>query len=172
MKLTIVSSSVRVERKTHKVAKALFDLATERNIEASLVDLQTIDLPEFGKPLNEHKLALKNQLQEQLMASEAFIFVTPEYNGFFSSALKSFVDYFSNGPFKNKKIGVATVTSGPLGGIRAAQMLQLQILGLFGLPIPNMLLTGLVDKKINDEYEILEMDYLSKVNSYLDQFSS
>ena len=75
--MTIVSSSVRVERKTHKVAKVLFDLATERNIEASLVDLQTIDLPEFGKPLNEHKLALKNQLQEQLMASEAFIFEHP-----------------------------------------------------------------------------------------------
>jgi len=45
-------------------------------------------------------------------------------------------------------------------------------LGLFGLPIPNMLLTGLIDQKINDEYEILKEDYLSKVNSYLDQFSS
>jgi NAD(P)H-dependent FMN reductase len=171
MKLTIVSSSIRADRRTHKVAQVLFNLAIEKNINARLVDLKSVDLPEYGKPLNEQQSETKSKLDKQLADSESFIFVTPEYNGFFSSALKSFVDYFSNGPFKNKKIGTATVTSGPIGGIRAAQMLQIQILGLFGLPLPNMLLTGLVDNKINDDYEVTDLDYLSKADSFLDQLT-
>ena len=169
MKLTIVSSSIREERRTHKVAKVLFDLAKQMNIAVSLIDLKELDLPEYGRPLSESQEVLRSKMADQLTDSESFIFVTPEYNGFFSSALKSFVDYFSNGPFKNKKIGTATVTSGATGGMRAAQMLQVQILGLFGLPLPTMLLTGLVDQKINDDYSIIEDGYQEKAVSFINQ---
>ena len=167
MHLTIVSASIREERKTHKVATILFNEASKLGINTHLIDLKEVDLPQYGRPLNSSQSTIKADLEKQINQSDKFIFVTPEYNGFFSSALKSFVDYFSGGPFKNKIIGTATVTSGPLGGMRAAQMMQLQILGLFSTPLPTMLLTGSVDQKISDEYEIIDPNYGNKVVEFI-----
>ena len=169
MILTIVSSSIRKERKSHKVAQLLYKVAESKGITVKMVDLQSIDLPEYGKELSEEDLQLKAQLESDLNETDKFIFVSPEYNGFFTSALKSFTDYFSNGPFKNKRIGVATATTGAMGGMRAAQMMQLQILGLFGLTMPNVLLTGLIDQKIDNDIKVLDPVYESKVNDFIDQ---
>jgi hypothetical protein len=68
--------------------------------------------------------------------SDGIIFLTPKYNGSFSSDLKNFIDVFAKEGFLGKPIGVATGSTGAMGGVRAANQLQQVILSLFAYPQP------------------------------------
>jgi len=167
MKLLIVSGSIRSGRTTHKVAKALAKTAQDLGIETNILDLKTQNLPQYGADLNADEITLKENIGKILEAADTIIITTPEYNGFFSSALKSLFDYYKNAVFAGKAIGTATVSVGGMGGMRAAQNLQLQILGVSGFPNPKMLLTGLVNQKFDETDQVIDEAYQEKMTDFV-----
>jgi NAD(P)H-dependent FMN reductase len=172
MKVAIISSSVREGRNTHKVAKGIAARLEAMDISQDLVDLKSYKLPALSYTYKSHPDPSEHmeKLAGILDTANAMIFVSPEYNGSFTAPLKDMVDYFAKGPFAGKTIGVATVSSGGMGGIRAAMHMQLLILGCFGHPLPEMLLTGNVNSKFDDNEEISDPDYKAAVDKYLVQF--
>ena len=168
MKLLVVSSSIREQRNTHKVAKGIQRIAQSNGHDVQLLDLKKFQIPQFGFTRTENDDETINIVGNMLIHADVMIFATPEYNGSFSSALKSMIDYYPKSHFQNKVIGVATVSTGSMGGMRAAQTLQLQILGLFAYPNPNMLLTGLVNDKFDEKDDIIDEDYKSKVENFVE----
>jgi len=172
MKIAIISSSVREGRNTHKVSKGIASRLEAINVSYELVDLKIHHLPALEHTYENHPnpSAQMKELSSILESSNAMIFVSPEYNGSFSAPLKNMVDYYAKGPFGGKSIGVATVSSGPMAGMRAAMQMQLLILGCFGHPLPNMLLTGTVNSKFDDNEEISDEAYKEKVDQFLAEF--
>ena len=172
MKVTVVSSSTRDGRISHGIALALVNSLKERAHQTTLIDLAELNLPMF----EERFVNLENPSEEMKKAAsileetEAFIFVTPEYNGNISSGLKNFVDVYAKAPFDGKPIGVATGSTGGMGGIRAAYQLQHLILCSFGYPYPHMLLTAHMDKVLRENGDISDTAYGEKLNVYLDKF--
>ena len=69
-----------------------------------------------------------------MFEADAFILVSPEYNGSYSPAMKNLVDHFPKQ--HHKPFGIATASPGPLGGIRASQQMQLLVNALFGIASP------------------------------------
>jgi NAD(P)H-dependent FMN reductase len=96
--------------------------------------------------------------------------LTPEYNGTFTSGLKNFIDVFAKEGFRGKPIAVATGSSGSMGGIRAAYQLQQVILSLFAYPQPQMLLVGEMKKKFDQTGALIDPEFQSSFESFIDSF--
>lgn len=107
---------------------------------------------------------------DMLKTSDGIIFLTPEYNGGISSGLKNFIDVFAKDGFRGKPIGVATGSTGSRGGIRAAYQVQRIILSLFAYPQPEMLLVGEMQKKFDESGILLDKDFQSILDNYVDSF--
>jgi NAD(P)H-dependent FMN reductase len=105
---------------------------------------------------------------EKIFEADAFVLVSPEYNGAYSASMKNLLDHF---PKQGKKaFGIVTASPGALGGIRAAQQMQNLICGLFGIPCPSMLTVGLVDKKFSAEGKLLDTNYEKVANGFMQEF--
>lgn len=174
MKITLISSSTRTGRLSPRVAFALKSAIEKTGESAQIIDLSAVDLPIFEERFNylENPNEKIKTVFDTLMASDGFIFLTPEYNGSISSGLKNFIDVFAKDPFIGKPIGVATASTGALGGIRAAYQLQQIILSIFGYPIPQMLTVGNMDKVLDEKGMVLDEDFQKRLDSFLKAYLS
>jgi len=172
MKISLVSGSTRIDRQSHRIALALQTELEQRGHDVYLIDLLVEDLG----PFEERFSRLANPkpawtvLNQMLMDSDCFLFLSPEYNGSISSSLKNFIDLFAKEPFMHKAIGVVTGSVGAMGGIRAAHQLQLNILGIHGFPHPQMLTVGKMQEMIDEAGHITDESYAKKQSKYLDLF--
>jgi NAD(P)H-dependent FMN reductase len=107
---------------------------------------------------------------ETLIGSDGIIFLTPEYNGSFSSGLKNFIDVFAKQGFRGKPIGVATGSTGSMGGIRAAYQLQQVILSLFAYPQPQMLTVGDMQHRFDKTGKIIDDEFKPHFESYVNKY--
>lgn len=173
MKIGIVSSSTRLGQHSIKVAKGLADLLSiKRGVIPILIDLSEINLPVFDAPLLNHPNppAELVKLGECFRAADGFIFVSPEYHGSYTAALKNAVDYMSDAEFFRKPIGVVSVSTGMLGGIRGGQQMQELVLALFAYPIPQMLLVPNVDKVFAENGEVQDVRFLSRIEKWFEDY--
>jgi len=103
-----------------------------------------------------------------MFAADAFILVSPEYNGSYSPAMKNLVDHFPKQ--HHKPFGIVTASPGPLGGIRASQQMQLLINALFGIVSPYMLIVGGVDKKFDAEGNLADQSFQNIVHNFVAEY--
>lgn len=172
MNFTIVSSSTRIGRVSHRIALALEKQMGHIGHAASIIDLLELNLPRFSEryPYVEEKPKSWVKTMDTLLASDGIIFMTPEYNGSFSSGLKNFIDVFAKEGFRGKPIGVATGSTGSMGGIRAAYQLQQVILSLFAYPQPQMLTVGEMQHRFSETGEIIDEEFRPRFESYVNKF--
>jgi NAD(P)H-dependent FMN reductase len=176
MKIGIISASLREQRTSHRVALALQQvLEAKQGIEPVLIDLKE-DYPilQMQEQYSEDEQATPtaHRLAQLLKDCDAFIFVTPEYHGTVTSALLNTVEYFPKSSFQGKAIGIATVSTGILGGIRAAQNAQLLVLGLWAYPIPQMLTVPQVEQKMDVAGNVTDQRFRPKIEAFLNDFTS
>ena len=172
MKITIISSSTRDGRVSHRIALALKKQIEKVGHQATIIDLLELDLPLFKERFPKVKDKPENwqPTMDQLLASDGIIFLTPEYNGSFSSGLKNFIDVFAKKGFRNKPIGVATGSDGKMGGIRAAYQVQQVILSLFAYPQPQMLTVGKMGDKFDERGDLIDEDFRDRFEGFVDHF--
>lgn len=107
-------------------------------------------------------------LAERMFNANAFIIVTPEYNGSYSPALQNLMDHF---PKQTKKaFGIVTASTGAMGGMRASQQMLLLVPALFGVASPQMLITPFVDKKFDDNGTLLDESFEKNIVTFIDEF--
>lgn len=172
MKITIIAGSPRKESVTVRVAYYLEKFFREKYMhhEFELIELRKHEIPfvqdvwsTIKEVPGEHKL-----LAEKIYNSDAFVLVTPEYNGSMSSALRNLFDHF---PKQTKKtFGIVTASEGAMGGMRAAFGMQNQICGWFGIPCPNMLIVPFMDKKFDADGNLLEEKFLNNIMTFTNEF--
>lgn len=169
MKITIVSSSTREGRLSPRIALALERSITATGHKATILDLAELDLPPFEERFShlKHPTDRMKNAQTLLASSDGFIFLTPEYNGAISSGLKNFIDVFAKDPFNHKPIGVATGSTGAMGGIRAAYQLQQSILSIYGYPIPEMLTVSNMDKVLDENGNVTDDRFQPKLDTFV-----
>ncbi|MEO6832045.1 MAG: NAD(P)H-dependent oxidoreductase [Chitinophagaceae bacterium] len=107
-------------------------------------------------------------IAQRMFAADAFVIVSPEYNGGYSPALKNLFDHFPKQ--LHKAFGIATSSDGALGGMRAAQQLLLLVPALFGVASPFLLPMPLVDKKLSPEGVLLDETLENRVESFVTEF--
>lgn len=138
MTLTIVVASTRPGRVGRSVADWFTTRAAEcEHFTSHTVDLRELALPFFDEP---HPPALRQYTREHtrewsriVEASDAFVFVTPEYNGGFPAPLKNAWDYLVV-EWQHKPAAFVSY-GGVSAGTRAVQMGKQVVANLRMLPI-------------------------------------
>lgn len=171
MKIEIISGSPRVNSVSRRVAmnlKKWLDANTDH--ETDIIDMKDWNLPpvqsvfvSIDRTPDEFKL-----LAERIFHADAFILVTPEYNGSYSPAMKNLLDHFPKQ--HHKPFGIVTASPGVMGGIRASQQLLQLIPALFGITSPYMLIVPAVDKKFDEQGNLIDTAFEKNVHNFISEF--
>ncbi len=172
MNIEIVSGSPREASVTIRVAKYLQQYLSLHDSKQSvgLIDVREWKLGQLqtvfnsvGNTPDEFK-----PLAERMFSTDAFIIVTPEYNGSFSSEIKNLFDHFPKQA--RKAFGLCTASVGALGGARGTQPLLLYVPALFGIASPNLLIVPFIDKKFNEQNELIELSFEKQIHVFVSEF--
>ena len=171
MRIEIISGSPRVNSVTRRVAlnlKKWLDSNTDH--ETDILDMKDWDLPAVQSvfvSVDRTPEAFK-PLAEKIFKAEAFILDTPEYNGSYSPAMKNLLDHFPKQ--HHKPFGIVTASPGVMGGIRASQQLLQLIPALFGVASPYLLIVPTVDKKFDEQGNLLDANFEKNVHNFISEF--
>jgi NAD(P)H-dependent FMN reductase len=171
MRIEIVSGSPRQHSNTHRLAIHLYSTLQEKTEhDIGLLEVRSYPLPMLQKvfaSVEETPEAFK-ELAHRMFDADAFIVVTPEYNGSYSPAMQNMFDHFPKQ--HHKAFGLATATTGALGGMRAAMQLQQFTMALFGIPSPYMLVTPQVDKKFDADGNLVDLSFQKSIDTFVKEF--
>lgn len=171
MRIEIISGSPRENSITRRVALHLQQwLTNNTDHQVQLIDMKDWNLPPVQTVWTTADKAPAEfyPLAERIFAADAYILVTPEYNGSYSPALKNMLDHFPKRI--HKAFGVVTASPGALGGMRAAQQLLLLVPALFGIASPNLLLVPAVDKKFQADGQLADETFQNNVHTFITEF--
>jgi NAD(P)H-dependent FMN reductase len=171
MNIEIITGSPRENSVTHRVALFLQKFLSEHTPHT----VNIIDVREWNLPLLQHVFVSVEAtpdsfkpLSKRVFDANAFILVTPEYNGSYTPAMKNLLDHY---PKQSHKVfGIVTASPGIMGGMRATQQMQLLINALFGIASPHMLVVGNVDKRFDAEGNLLDASYQKAIDVFVKEF--
>jgi NAD(P)H-dependent FMN reductase len=136
--LRIIIGSTRPGRVGPAVAEWITQRAEEHGgFDVHVTDLAELDLPIFNEPnhprLRQYTQPHTKEWSALVEASDAFVFVTPEYNHAFNAALKNAIDYLFT-EWQHKAAGIVSY-GGVAAGTRATQMLKQVLTALKMVPV-------------------------------------
>jgi len=171
MNIEIVSGSPRKASISYRIAlhlKAALASKTDHNI--GLIDVRDWDmglLQEVWTSVEKTPDQFK-PLAERMFAADAFILVTPEYNGSYSPALQNLMDHFPKQA--RKPFGIVTSSVGAMGGMRASQQMLLFVPALFGIASPYLLVVPHADKKFDADGTLVEEAFTNSIHTFINEF--
>ncbi len=138
--IAIISSSVRIDRKSHRVA-LYFKKYLEEN---GLATAEILDLMEYNFPVFNERLRLQKnptpatlEFADKIIASDGVIIVTPEYNGGYPASLKNVTDLLYHEWYR-KPVAIAMASDGIFGGTEVITSLQFSLWKIRTWTIPAM----------------------------------
>ena len=137
VRLLVVPGSARTGSFNRKMAEVAAGLARHAGAEPTLLDLRALALPVYDGDLEAASgvPAGAVTLRDALVASDAVLVVTPEYNGFPTPLVVNAFDWLSRIPASTpggaglaatagKPCALMSASPGPLGGLRAMNTLR------------------------------------------------
>jgi chromate reductase, NAD(P)H dehydrogenase (quinone) len=142
MKILLFAGSLRRDSLNKKFAReALRLLSAKAGVETEFVDLQPLGIPVYDGDLEEASgvPAGVRELSAKIMAADALVISTPEYNGSIPGVLKNTIDWLSRikpGSLTGKHLLLLAASPGALGGTRSLWHTRqpLEVLGNFVFP--------------------------------------
>ncbi len=172
MHIEIISGSPRQESVSYRLALHLEKyITTNTQHGVGIIDVREWSLPLLQQQVYTHPSQAPAELQpmvNRMLDADAYIMVSPEYNGSYTAALKNLFDHFPKR--MHKAFGIVTSSPGALGGIRASQQMQLFIHALFGIGSPYMLITPAADKKFDVEGNLIDPSFQKSIDLFVTEF--
>ncbi len=171
--IVVVAGTNRQDAKTLVLASLYVNELKNRGEEVELLRLDALPPDFIFTALYENggKNADFNLFSEKMLAAEKFVFIMPEYNGSFPGILKAFLDGLSYpSPLKGKKVLLAALSSGVMGGALALSHFTdiMHYLGAFVLPAKLRLAE--VHKHLSDEGKLLHKAHITVFEEQLKMF--
>lgn len=151
VRILALSGSARRESLNRKLLAVAVASARAAGAEVTLLDPSDYILPLYqgdeeaatGLPPAAAKLV------ELMLAHDALLIASPEYNGFITPLLKNTLDWMSRAdadPFAGKVAGVVAASPGAFGGMRSAQLAQQLLLKLGCNVVPDQVCVPHADR--------------------------
>jgi chromate reductase len=120
LKVLVFAASLRAESLNHKLAALAARVAQQAGATVDLALMRDFDVPLYDGDLESAQgiPAGARELQRRLLASDAFILSSPEYNGSMAGTIKNLIDWgsrFRPQPFDSRH-GLLLSASPSLGG--------------------------------------------------------
>lgn len=150
--IAVISSSVRMDRKSHRVA-LFFKKYLEENNHATvrILDLAEYNFPLFNERLQYQKAPSADVIDfaEQISSADGVIIVTPEYNGGYPASLKNAIDLLHK-EWHRKPVAISTVSDGIFGGSQVITSLQFSLWKMKAWTVPAMFPVPEVSKAFDE----------------------
>ncbi|MFC0582294.1 NADPH-dependent FMN reductase [Micrococcoides hystricis] len=151
--LQIIIGSTRPNRVCGAVAQWFIDRARQDGqFDVQVTDLRELDLPMMDEPnhprLQDYQHEHTKAWSKTIEASDAIVYVMPEYNFTFTAPVKNSLDYLFN-EWANKAFGMVNY-GGVSGGLRAAQALKPVASALQMVTMPDFVTVPMVAQHIED----------------------
>ncbi|MCS6819998.1 MAG: NAD(P)H-dependent oxidoreductase, partial [Chitinophagales bacterium] len=164
--------SVRIGRLSHFISVELQKrLQLAGKVQAALLDLAAYQFPvaeeRYGR--NPSEIPGLAYAQSVLDKSDAMIFVSPEYHGSYTGALKNFIDYFWK-EFERKPIGVAVGSTGKFGGINASVQMQQLVLSIGAFPMPYKLIVPNLHQAFANDGTLTDSSIHKQFDKFIEEF--
>lgn len=112
-------------------------------VETHEIDLAELDLPIYSEDISPMPDSV-HKLRDQMIACDAFIVASPEYNGSITGALKNAIDWASVGRdgdppracFQGKVVGMLASSPGAIGGLRGMRHVRQILTQLHCVVVP------------------------------------
>jgi NAD(P)H-dependent FMN reductase len=135
-RISIIVGSTRPVRIGRQLADAVAaKIAPEVDAEIRILDLAEIGLPLLDEPLmammHQYQNAHTHAWAKEIAASDAVIFLTPQYNAGYPAALKNAIDYL-HAEWKDRPSAI--LSYGGHGGTASARQLR-EVLEFIGLDL-------------------------------------
>lgn len=154
MNVMVISASMRSNSQSRKVADYLTTTLQKKGTNAWTCDLHSLGMPLFDD--GETEFSSKNELLAQLNDAQAYVFVSPEWNGMMSHGLINMLHFVSH-EMAHKPVMLVGVSSGRGGTYPISQMKQLGQKNNHYVISPENLIVSDVKNMLNT-LEIVEAD--------------
>ncbi|GBL36122.1 NAD(P)H-dependent FMN reductase LOT6 [Filimonas sp.] len=138
--ISILSSSIRTGRNSHRVALYFKELIESKQwASVDILDLKEYDFPLFDERLKyqTNPSAATLSIAEKIKAADGIIIVTPEYNGGYPAALKNVIDLMYE-EWHRKPVAISTISDGSFGGTQVITSLQFTLWKMRAWTVPAM----------------------------------
>lgn len=165
--IPVVLGTPRKSRESEDVAKWVFKKMEERDdIETQLFDVCDFELPQdhYGTEIGK----MFPEWRDAVIRADGLVIVTPEYNHGYPGTLKSVLDLLLK-EYIHKAVAFVGVSAGPWGGTRVIEACVPMVREL-GLAVTfSDLNFPKVASKFDDEGNLLDEAYESRVQGFLDE---
>ena len=157
-RIAIISGSMRSDSfNTALVRYVGGHLRSSAGVEIDEISLSELNLPMFSEDI-EGLPASVSELKDRLIAADAVLIASPEYNGSLTSALKNAIDWASVGRgddaplacFKGKVGGLLAASPGAIGGLRGLRHVRQILTQLHMVVVPTEYALGVAHSAFDD----------------------
>ena len=166
LNIPVVLGSVRPRRLSDRPARLIVERLALLGCQAPLVDLRALDLPIFGQTRDQDELPAVIELKTIADTSDAMVWLTPEYNHGYTSAIKNAVDYLHS-EIRRKPMAVCGLSGGGLGGARAVEQLKLVLLELRAVTIRDSVYFSDARGLFDQDGTLQRPEYLGRIDDML-----
>jgi NAD(P)H-dependent FMN reductase len=172
LRVLVFYGSVRRERQGIKAAHFIVRRLQQRGHQVTLADPEEYQLPLLDLMYKEFPRgqapALLERLAAHVIAADAYVVVSGEYNHGVPPALANTLDYFLEEYFW-KPSGIVCYSAGAFGGVRASIALR-SMLGELGMPsVPSILPIPRVQDAFDDEGEPRDAQWNGRADKFLSE---
>jgi chromate reductase len=169
--VTIIASTNRPGSSTLQLAKYYQKQLAAKGMEANLLSLAQLPPNLIETDLYGKRSEAFGELQDQITATDKFLFVIPEYNGSYPGVLKVFMDACSfPESFYDKKAALVGLSSGKYGNIRGIDHFTgvCHYLNLHIMPLKIHIAS--IRKEMDTNGSLTAEDTLRYTNEQIDKF--
>jgi chromate reductase len=165
-----ICGSLRKDSFNMATLRAAQDLTPE-NAEVRIFE-ELGDIPLFNQDYEQTPSKAVVRFKEEIQASDAILFSTPEYNYSIPGVLKNAIDWasrpYGQSAWEGKPVGIMSASGGMLGGARAQYQLRqvFVFLNMFPLNKPEVIIPD-VNKKLNERGELTDVHTIEKISELL-----
>jgi NAD(P)H-dependent FMN reductase len=166
LRIPVVLGSVRPRRLSERPARLIVERLTALGCQAPLVDLRALDLPVYGQRPDQGELPAVVDWQREAAEAHALVWLTPEYNHGYTSAVKNAVDYLHS-EIRRKPMAVCGLSGGNLGGARAVEQLKLVLIELHAVTIRDSVYFSDARNLFDERGALQRPEYLGRIDDML-----
>jgi NAD(P)H-dependent FMN reductase len=177
LRFLIFSASLRTDSLNTQLAK-LAAIAVEKNHgKVDFANMSDFDCPSFNQDLESKGIIPDGakELQKRILANDAFIISSPEYNGSMPGHLKNSIDWVSRfrpQPFNERHALLMSASPSMAGGNKALWSLRMPFEHLGTRVYPNMFSLASAHKAFTPEGTIADLTLAKRFEDNINAFMS
>ena len=177
LRLLVIAASARTGSLNAKLAQLAAEVINKRGAIADLKSIAEFDCQTFNQDLEKTSgiPSGAEQLRKSILENDAFIIVSPEYNGSMPGHLKNIIDWVSRfrpQPFNEKHALLMSASPSMAGGNRGLWSLRMPLEHLGTRVYPDMFSLAMAHQAFTPDNQISNEVLAKRFETTLDAFTS